>query len=143
MNIKNEKGITLVALVITIIVMLILATVTIASTVGEDKIIEQTEDAVIKASEREVEEALEVKLLLKEKEKIKNGDFNGVKISELTDIVSPIPGSSGTYRITPEGLEILNVKGEYGKGTSRDFFKVQVELDGGVETKNFEVIYVQ
>ena len=37
--IKNEKGITLIALVVTIVVMLILATVSIAMLLGRDSLV--------------------------------------------------------------------------------------------------------
>ena len=43
---KANKGVTLVALVITIIVLLILAGVVISMTVGNDKIIGKTQNAV-------------------------------------------------------------------------------------------------
>lgn len=42
---KNQKGITLVALVITIIVLLILAGITISLTLGEHGIINRAEEA--------------------------------------------------------------------------------------------------
>ncbi len=42
---KGQKGITLVALVITIIVLLILAGITISLTIGEDGIIRRAQDA--------------------------------------------------------------------------------------------------
>ena len=59
-NIKQTKGITLIALVITIIILLILATVTIRAIQG-DKIIKHAEDAASKyskAQENEQEELL-------------------------------------------------------------------------------------
>ena len=43
--IKKEKGITLIALVITIIVLLILASVTIATLTGENGILTRANDA--------------------------------------------------------------------------------------------------
>ena len=42
---KGQKGITLVALVITIIVLLILAGVTIALTLGENGLLQRTQEA--------------------------------------------------------------------------------------------------
>ena len=44
-KIKSSKGITLIALVITIIVLLILAGVTISMVLGDDGIIAQAQDA--------------------------------------------------------------------------------------------------
>ena len=45
MNIKNSKGITLVALVVTIVVLLILAGVSINLVLGENGLITQAQEA--------------------------------------------------------------------------------------------------
>ena len=45
MNVRNERGITLVALVITVVIMIILAAVTINVTLGDGGIVEQTKEA--------------------------------------------------------------------------------------------------
>ena len=45
MNVRNERGITLVALVITVVIMIILAAVTINVTLGDEGIVEQTKEA--------------------------------------------------------------------------------------------------
>ncbi len=55
-NNSNEKGITLVALVVTIIVLLILAGVSISLVLGDNGIITRTQDAVTKYKEAEAEE---------------------------------------------------------------------------------------
>ena len=55
-NIKKEKGVTLVALVVTIIVLLILAFIAISMIMGKDGIInkaEESKEETIKAQERE------------------------------------------------------------------------------------------
>lgn len=140
MNIKNEKGITLVALVVTIIVMIILASIAISASVGDNGLIKQTQEGVINASKREVEEAIEVKILLKEKEKIKNGDFTDVNISDLelfdepeTEKIDDI--TYNIYTITPEDLKELSIEGEYGN--TKGVFKIKEHPD----THEYEVIY--
>ena len=45
MKARNERGITLVALVITVVIMIILAAVTINVTLGDNGIVEQTREA--------------------------------------------------------------------------------------------------
>ena len=45
MKVRNERGITLVALVITVVIMIILAAVTINVTLGDNGIVEQTREA--------------------------------------------------------------------------------------------------
>ena len=55
---KQAKGITLIALVITIIVLLILAGVTIATLTGENGILQQTQNAKTKTTEGEEKEQI-------------------------------------------------------------------------------------
>ena len=55
-NLKQEKGITLIALVITIVVLLILAGVTIAMLTGENGILGKATTAKSKNDEASVEE---------------------------------------------------------------------------------------
>lgn len=55
---KNQKGITLIALVITIIVLLILAGVTIAMLTGENGILNKATTAVNNTTDAELKEAV-------------------------------------------------------------------------------------
>ncbi len=55
---KNQKGITLIALVITIIVLLILAGVSIAMLTGQNGILTKATTATTKTKEAEIKEAL-------------------------------------------------------------------------------------
>ena len=57
---KKNQGITLIALVITIIVLLVLAGVTISMLTSENGIIKQAEEAKFKAEMSELKEQLEV-----------------------------------------------------------------------------------
>ena len=63
----KQRGITLIALVITIIVLIILAGVTINTLIGENGIITQAIDSKTKHKEGELKEAIELKLLEQEK----------------------------------------------------------------------------
>lgn len=63
---KRNKGITLIALVITIIVLLILAGVTIATLTGENGILTQATNAKTKHNEAQLKEALQLKLIEQE-----------------------------------------------------------------------------
>ena len=62
-NIKNTKGITLIALVITIIVLLILAGITIASLTGENGLLKRASQASEKTKEASIQETLQVTVL--------------------------------------------------------------------------------
>jgi Tfp pilus assembly major pilin PilA len=59
---KKQNGITLVALVITIIVLLILAGVTISMVVGQNGVLSQAKSAATKTKDSEAKEALELAL---------------------------------------------------------------------------------
>ena len=123
MNIRNENGITLPALIVTVVVMVILAAIAVSASVGDNGVVTKTKESTIKASIREVEEALDAYIMLKEKELIKNGNFNSVTIESLIDIVTP--ETTGVYIINSSGLAKLNIKGNYGKGTKFDVFKIK------------------
>ncbi len=60
--VKNQKGITLIALVITIIVLLILAGVTIAMLTGENGILNQATTARDTNTKAEIEERINIEL---------------------------------------------------------------------------------
>lgn len=62
---KNEKGITLIALVITVIVLLILAGVAIATLTGENGILSKTDTAKQETTKQEVKEKVQVEVLRK------------------------------------------------------------------------------
>lgn len=63
MKIKKEKGITLIALIITIILMLILAGVVISLTIGNNGLIEKTKYAVEENRKAEIKEEIEIAIL--------------------------------------------------------------------------------
>ncbi len=56
----KQKGITLIALVITIIILLILASITIATLTGENGIITKAQEAKIKTEEAQLDEQLKL-----------------------------------------------------------------------------------
>ena len=55
---KKERGITLIALIVTIIVLLILASVSIAMLIGENGILTQAKRAKEETKEAEIEERI-------------------------------------------------------------------------------------
>lgn len=62
-KIRNERGITLIVLVITIIVLLILAGVTFNALSGENGIITRAKDAKQKVEETDVDEQINLAVL--------------------------------------------------------------------------------
>ena len=69
MNKTNEKGITLVALVVSIIVLLILASVTLAMITGENGIIAKAREAKEKTEIAAWEEKIDLAIIEAEQEK--------------------------------------------------------------------------
>lgn len=67
---KQEKGITLIALVITIIILLILATVSIATLTGENGIVSKTHTAQEKTKREEIIESARVDILAQQAENL-------------------------------------------------------------------------
>ena len=57
-RVKNKKGITLIALIITIIVLLILAGVTISAVIGDDGIIKKAAEAKVQMEKSKKDEVL-------------------------------------------------------------------------------------
>ena len=108
-KIKMSKGITLIALVITIIVLLILAGVSIAMLTGENGILTQAQDAKNKTEEAEAEERQDLEDQNALIENIANGNNN---IKEYHNGV-PIP--KGFYYVGGEkdiGLVISDVEND-------------------------------
>ena len=79
--IKKREGITLIALVITIVVLLILAGVSIAMLTGDNGILTQSQNAKKETEEAERNEKLD---LLKQEDLI-NETLNGVEVEQVTD----------------------------------------------------------
>lgn len=72
MKLKHESAITLVALIVTIIIMLILAGIVISLIVGENGIIRRTEESSGIYNEQQAREKLELVLLDMQTDKLVN-----------------------------------------------------------------------
>lgn len=131
MNIKNENGITLITLVVTVIIMSILAGIAISASVGDNRLIDKTREATYKASIREVQEALDAYILLKDKEEIKSGNLNGFTTSELSDVLTLDTGDIYNINLTE-----LDIKGSYGKDGMGQFKATKIS------DMEYEVFYV-
>ena len=121
---KNE-GITLVALVITIIVLLILAGVTLSMVVGDNGIITKAKEAKQNMSNATAEEKELLQNMLNEMNEIEKDNIinKGVTIKELVengtikigDYVSYIPAESDSYIIDGEISGVSQFIEESGK----------------------------
>lgn len=75
-NVRKNKGITLVALVITIIILLILAGVSISALGGENGIIKRAEQAKLSSEESRAREKLNLIFMELQQEKVINSKYN-------------------------------------------------------------------
>lgn len=85
-KIKQEKAITLIALVITIIVLLILAGVAIATLVGENGILTKAKEASNEYKESEIKEELEIAIV-----EIQIDELNNNRSLNMLTIVNKLP----------------------------------------------------
>lgn len=141
-TIKNKNGITLIALVITIIVLLILAGVTIATLTGDNGILTQATNAKEKTSEEEAKERVRVEVLgsygtdgkidLKSlnnnlKNNIPNLTFNGNQISD-TNKIETLPAT-----VKVNGYDVV-IEGNVATPTDN-------EINAAEISKNPEIYY--
>ena len=125
---KNNKGITLIALVITIIVLLILAGVSIAMLTGQNGILTRAGDATNVTVQGDVEEAtkLAVASIIADGRGFPEG---GITTTNLTPALLTSMNSGYNYDVTPDG-GYLKVVGTSGNKTGT----VYVKQDSGAVT---------
>ena len=132
---KNERGITLIALVVTIVVLLILAGVSISMLTGENGIITQANKANEENAHSSIYEALQ----------LETADYNlekqqGKDVGDLIDFIK------GKNKI--DGNSVVNVKELVGKSisfgngniTDGDYYKIEetIEENGQIQ---YKVVY--
>ncbi len=113
----NERGITLIALVITIIVLIILASVSIAMLTGDNGILKKAITAKEKTIEAEDEEKINLAILAA---RDNNGDFNRELLKEELGKygLTGEDGENGTTTVTANGKK-YTIDSE-GRVTSED-----------------------
>jgi len=125
---RNQKGITLIALVITIIVLLILAGVSIAMLTGQNGILTQANSAKSDTNKAEAVERINLAL-------------NAVK-SEIykqqvtTSSYKPVSGTANSYALNDEIKDILK-KDNVGTETGSGKYVYSLAADTGVLTVSY------
>ena len=111
---KEQKGITLIALVITVIVLLILAGVTIATLLGDNGIITRATTAKEKTQEGNVKEQVMLDIL-EEQMKNEGGNISAEKLKEILEkYFDKVPEASELEtKLKEEGFK-LKSRQEYG-----------------------------
>ena len=113
---RNQKGITLIALVITIIVLLILAGVSIAMLTGQNGLLSKSNSAALKTRAAEAKENVETAISAVYTKKLAEDPLTEVTRLEEADIVTEIKTmngitdgdniSEGTNEITYNGIKV-------------------------------------
>ena len=85
-SLENKKGITLVALVVTIVVLLILAGVSINLVLGENGLITKAQEAKQKSHEESIKEQVDMALASYQLEKAKNGETSSLEDNKIENL---------------------------------------------------------
>lgn len=125
---KKQKGITLIALVITIIVLLILAGVTIATLTGDNGILTKAQEASDKTKQANAEE--QVKLAVQ----ASYGEDGKINLDELNNELSKIEGL--TYKGNP--ISDSNKIESLPADVVVDGYTITINEDGSVSVGNNE-----
>ena len=160
--VKQAKGITLISLVITIIILLILAGVTLSLTLGDRGIITQAVNAKEAQEIAAIKEDMQLAILDKELEKGGTGltqkeleeiagnygelqeDGNTIKTDEgyeikIDEIYNQGGGITGGDAATDEELAELQQKVEELEKTVEDLNNTKTELEGTIEDLNKQI----
>ena len=161
---KNDKGITITSLIITIIVMVILAGIALLFSVGENGILEKTQEAKENQKYATIEERIK-----SQSEYISEGknigkidlaklesNINSLNLEEVEEInttpnlltvklkdgsVIEIPGANGNLKLNEYGFA-YNIDyvcyDWYNKGRTEDSFKAKILEDGTFVINTYE-----
>lgn len=129
-NLRQNKGITLIALVITIIVLLILAGISIAMLTGDNGLLTKAVQAKTETKLAEIEEAANLAYLELTRGKISGDDDGSDMASKVIEelrskgyTIEEKPNAGGS--VTGISLETSNVTIEAGKTAN-----IEVKLEG-------------
>lgn len=141
---KLNKGITLIALVITIIVLLILAGVTITTLTGENGIINKSSEAKEATRKATAKEQVQMAVMAsREGDKIINNDTLKVnldkidKIEDVPDIITddsyPLTVTVDTYEVTIKSDgSVIEGRWSFEETEAAETFETPGTIDGGV-----------
>ena len=135
-NREKEAGITLIALVVTIIVLIILAGVSIAMLVGENGIITQAQRAKTDTDEVALKEKLDMIAL----ERKLNGTLSSTGGQDETDVFLEMMGDK---EITQEDIDFFNESLQsYGKQLTAINNVSDIQKIGAVENYPLDGLYI-
>ena len=114
---RNQRGITLIALVITIIVLLILAGVSIAMLTGDNGILTKAREADTNTAKAEVADKINLAINAEFANLLDDGEMSGYEEDgaiATPDDVRTTNGLDSTYKVTPgtsiKGASVLKIE---------------------------------
>ena len=139
---KQNKGITLVALVITIIVLLILAGVSISMVVGENGVLNRASDATTKTAKAQAKEALEMAISGMQGEyadDIAKGTSDSFVDFLKTKTAANITGQMNGYTVTKWKAD----KNNTADADNCKYITVVIGTGDGTDTNNLWEYYIE
>lgn len=138
---KQNLGITLIALVVTIVILLILSGVTINMLLGEDGIIRTAQEAKNTWEGAVANEQEEIQNLANELNEIITGGGELPTVPEEWDLtkVTPVLSDDNQYVPVPNGFVASTVTGEKNVN---DGFVIKQENDGSLTTEKNEFVWI-
>ena len=147
---KKTKGITLIALIVTIVIMLILAGVTINMLLGEDGIISTAQEAQNTWEGAILNEQQEIQNLANELNSIINENGGtGNLTPEIRKVVATVVSSTEiSVKVTTEKSEGLNIRYSIKKPAEANFTEKTTQTEktytfSGLEDKQSYVIKIE
>ena len=150
----KQRGITLIALVITIIVLLILAGVTIAMVLGPNGIVNRAKESKSKTEQVSQNEQTDLAGLQNKMESYLTGGESGgetigkAEVDKKAETNSTITGGAGSYQnpVIPKGFKPIN-EGEaiWGDGTSNPAYDKGLVIEDATNdatTKGSQFVWV-
>ncbi len=132
---KKQKGITLIALVITIIVLLILAAVSIATLTGQNGILTKANYAKNKTQVEDIKEQAKLDILAeqmgKEGEGLLDTELKGILDKYFKD-VPDIKVNADKWKEFPKNFPALHARDEYGGEKLGDIYISEI-YDGDIK----------
>lgn len=134
---RNQKGITLVALVITIIVLLILAAVSISMVLGPNGILNQANQAKESTNKGDIEEQLTLAITTQISQfTADGGDLTGVNIAN--NVKDAINTTDSEFRKALPGS--YTVEGEATVEATTNNVKFKVKVDDKSYSATYDVV---
>lgn len=131
---KKENGVTLVALVITIIVLLILAGITLAMVMGDSGIFGKANTAKINTAISDAKDAVSLAILEAVADQYSDTDGSLVAQNDAKRITGTTTTDYAIYNKHLNGYVIDTASGKIAKGSTYDANNVVKDADGKVLT---------